>query len=202
MEKRPLKLHVHVHVDSLYVNPGLLQVFTGHVQNSLSQLEALNRFYRKLTRDCRTDQSDVIKNQAEVINRDWDELLQRCTVVARRMRHLLSVKDDFDATRVALVMWLSDVTSRLRTVERLYDGDAALRVESVGAIADEVSSNTHRLQCVERAGKYLLSKCESSDASQIQRDLTQFREAHVQVLALIRQLQGGASSVRNKCYIS
>ena len=164
-------------------------VFTSHVQNSLSQLEALNRFYRKLTRDARTDTSDVIKKQAEVINREWDELLQRCTAVSRRMRHLLSVKDDFDATRSALVMWMGDVSTRLRSVERLCDGSTALRLQSVRTIGDEIASNAHRLECVERAGKYLLSKCEANDVTQIENDLMQFRDTHEQVLDQIRYLQ-------------
>ena len=111
------------------VNPDPL--FEAHVQNSLSQLESVNRFYRKLAREGRTDAAGVIKTQCDDVNAQWDSLQQRTAAINRRLRHMLNVKDDFDATRKALIVWLSDVSMRLSNVEFLRGDDSALRTQSV-----------------------------------------------------------------------
>ena len=102
-----------------------------HVQNSLGQLEALNRHYRKLAREGRTDEQSVIKQQCDDVNAQWDKLQERTVAINRRLRHILNVKDDFDATRKALIVWLSDVSMRLSNIEYMRDGDSALRHHSL-----------------------------------------------------------------------
>ena len=58
-------------------------------------------------------------------------IFKRTSGINRRLRHILNVKDDFDATRKALIVWLSDVSMRLSNLEYLRDTSPALRMQNI-----------------------------------------------------------------------
>ena len=47
------------------------------------------------------------------------------------MRHMLAIKDDFDATRDALTLWLTDMDNKLTAIEDVTNADVQTRVDLI-----------------------------------------------------------------------
>ncbi len=83
----------------------------------MSQLEQLNKQYRQLAREGRTDSAGHLKSQIHDANKRWDDLNLRAHAVIRRLRHTINVFDDYEATREALLIWLKDMDNRISKLE-------------------------------------------------------------------------------------
>jgi uncharacterized coiled-coil DUF342 family protein len=53
----------------------------------------------------------------------------------------------------------------------------------------EIEQNSHRLEYIEKGGEYLLQKCESRDAVQIQKDIDEFRQVVDEVVTRLNKCQ-------------
>ena len=95
------------------------------------QLESLNKQYRQLAREGRTDTNGALRDHVQDINTRWDNVSLIITSVLRRMRHMLAIKDDFDATRDALTLWLTDMDNKLTAIEHDTDADVETRVDLI-----------------------------------------------------------------------
>ena len=95
------------------------------------QLENLNKQYRQLAREGRTDTNGTLRDHVQDINTRWDNVSLIITSVLRRMRHMLAIKDDFDATRDALTLWLTDMDNKLTAIEHDTDADVQTRVDLI-----------------------------------------------------------------------
>ena len=80
-------------------------------------LEQLNRSYRRLARDGCIDTAGQLRSEIYNVNSRWDDLNCRTHAVVRRLRHMISISDDFEATREGLMIWLKDLSQRLANVE-------------------------------------------------------------------------------------
>ena len=77
----------------------------------------MNKQYRVLAREGRTDVDGVLKEQIHEMNSRWDKLSKRIAAIVRRCKHMVQVKEDFDATRQALTEWLTDMDVKLTAME-------------------------------------------------------------------------------------
>ena len=84
---------------------------------NIGQLETLNRLYRRLAREGRSDSAGTLKRQVEDVSRRWDNLVQRTSAVVRRLKHTVNIKDDFEAVRQALILWLTDIDHQLTNLQ-------------------------------------------------------------------------------------
>ena len=167
---------------------GLYQTFKDRLHRSLSQLEFLNKQYRRLAREGRTDTEGQIKRKIEDANHKWDELSRRTAAIIRRLQHVSNVSTDFDATRQALMVWLSDMDMRLSRAESL-GLDSPSAQSTVTDIEEDLEENRHRLEYIDKAGSYLMQKCDPNDSVQIQRDVELFHQHCEQVLSHLERLQ-------------
>ena len=72
-----------------------------------------------------------IKQTTQDLNARWDSLSRRTVAVLRRMRHIINVRDDFGATRKALIVWLSDLDMRLTNLEYLKEAPVADKINTL-----------------------------------------------------------------------
>lgn len=63
-----------------------LQTFQRQVHESLTQLELINKQYRRLARENRTDSSCQLKEMAHDANQRWDNLQKRVSSIIRRLK--------------------------------------------------------------------------------------------------------------------
>lgn len=68
----------------------VLQAFQRQVHERLTQLELVNKQYRRLARENRTDTASRLKQMVHEGNQRWDGLQRRVTAVLRRLRVTLS----------------------------------------------------------------------------------------------------------------
>lgn len=64
----------------------LLQAFQRQVQECLTQLELINKQYRRLARENRTDSSCRLREMVHDGNRRWDNLQKRVAAIIRRLK--------------------------------------------------------------------------------------------------------------------
>ena len=69
------------------------------LHETLHQLEALNKSYRHLARENRTDAKGHQKSQIHSINERWDELSKRLAAILKRLKHMLDIHADFQVRR-------------------------------------------------------------------------------------------------------
>ena len=87
------------------------------MHEKVSQLEHLNKLYRGLAREGRTDLAGTLKDHVLSTNKRWDSLSGRIAAILRRLKHILNIRDDFDAAREALLVWFAKIDVELG---RLY----------------------------------------------------------------------------------
>ena len=133
----------------------------------------MNKQYRHLAREGRTDSKQKLKGDVESANERWDKLSSRTAAIIRRLRHMINVKDDFDATREALMMWLTKLENSIRKTG-YKDEEISLVMNKLQKAETDLDENNHRVEYIDKAAGYLVQKCEASDAVQIQRDVEDF----------------------------
>lgn len=97
----------------------------------MSQLEDINRQYRKLAREGRTDHSGVLKQKMQDANDRWDKLQQYVSTIMRRMKHSASLREDFNHTRDTMYNWLTEVQVLQTNIEHLSSMDAASKLREI-----------------------------------------------------------------------
>lgn len=64
----------------------VMQAFQRQIHERLTQLELINKQYRRLARENRTDTASRLKQMVHEGNQRWDNLQRRVTAVLRRLR--------------------------------------------------------------------------------------------------------------------
>lgn len=63
-----------------------LQAFQRQVHERLTQLELINKQYRRLARENRTDSASKLKQMVHEGNQRWDNLQKRVAAILRRLK--------------------------------------------------------------------------------------------------------------------
>ncbi|ELT88687.1 hypothetical protein CAPTEDRAFT_175674 [Capitella teleta] len=154
------------------------------LHESIKQLDSLNRHYRHLAREGRTDVAGELRQMVLTTNDFWDELSQRTATIMRRLKHTTNVVDDFRATREGLLIWLGGLQTQMADVS-CNPGSYDVKLEQLRPIQHDLQQNSHRLEYIDKVSTYLMQKCEASDAVQIQREVEEF---HVEVENAVSRL--------------
>lgn len=108
----------------------------------------MNKQYRRLARENRTDAASGLKEMVEEGNRRWDHLQRRVASIIRRLRvrpasagvswsgdiitpawfwlvlqHFTSQREDFEGTREGILVWLTEMDLQLTNVEHFSASD-------------------------------------------------------------------------------
>ncbi|XP_059549889.1 nesprin-2 isoform X2 [Myotis daubentonii] len=147
------------------------EAFQRQVHERLTQLELVNKQYRRLARENRTDTASRLKQMVHEGNQRWDGLQRRVTAVLRRLRHFTNQREEFEGTRESILVWLTEMDLQLTNVEHFSESDADDKMRQLNGFQQEITLNTNKIDQLIVFGEQLIQKSEPLDAVLIEDEL-------------------------------
>ncbi|CAM9501855.1 unnamed protein product [Lampetra fluviatilis] len=157
------------------------------VHESLTQLELVNKQYRRLARENRTDATCCLRRMVLSCNQRWDDLQRRVAAILRRLKHFVSQRDEFETTRESLVVWLTQMDLQLTNLEHFSEFDREVKLRQLRAYQQEIELNTARIEELITHAEELIQKSEPLDAAVIEEELEQLRRDWQDVFARVER---------------
>uniref|UniRef100_A0A671L8B7 Spectrin repeat containing, nuclear envelope 2b n=1 Tax=Sinocyclocheilus anshuiensis TaxID=1608454 RepID=A0A671L8B7_9TELE len=147
------------------------EAFQRQVHERLTQLELVNKQYRRLARENRTDGASKLKLMVHEGNQRWDTLQKRVAAVLRRLKHFTSQREDFEGTREGILVWLTEMDLQLTNVEHFSESDIHEKMRQLNAFQQEITLNTNKIDALIVFGENLIQKSAPLDAVLIEDEL-------------------------------
>ncbi|XP_004681849.1 PREDICTED: nesprin-2 isoform X2 [Condylura cristata] len=147
------------------------EAFQRQIHERLTQLELINKQYRRLARENRTDAASKLKQMAHEGNQRWDDLQKRVTAILRRLRHFTNQREEFEGTRESILVWLTEMDLQLTNVEHFSESDADDKMRQLNGFQQEITLNTNKIDQLIVFGEQLIQKSEPLDAVLIEDEL-------------------------------
>uniref|UniRef100_A0A8B9L4Z7 Spectrin repeat containing, nuclear envelope 1a n=1 Tax=Astyanax mexicanus TaxID=7994 RepID=A0A8B9L4Z7_ASTMX len=151
------------------------EAFQRQVQECLTQLELINKQYRRLARENRTDSSCRLRQMVHDGNRRWDTLQRRVTAILRRLKHFISQREEFETARDSILVWLTEMDLQLTNIEHFSECDVQAKIKQLKAFQQEIELNTMKIGSVFSQGEALMEKSEPLDAAVIEEELDELQ---------------------------
>uniref|UniRef100_A0A3P9KLK4 KASH domain-containing protein n=1 Tax=Oryzias latipes TaxID=8090 RepID=A0A3P9KLK4_ORYLA len=151
------------------------EAFQRQVQECLTQLELINKQYRRLARENRTDSSCRLREMVHNGNRRWDNLQKRVAAILRRLKHFISQREEFETARDSILVWLTEMDLQLTNIEHFSECDVQAKIKQLRAFQQEIYMNTTKIELVFRQGEALIEKSEPLDAAVIEEELEELQ---------------------------
>uniref|UniRef100_A0A2I3GWZ8 Spectrin repeat containing nuclear envelope protein 2 n=1 Tax=Nomascus leucogenys TaxID=61853 RepID=A0A2I3GWZ8_NOMLE len=148
-----------------------LKRFERQIHERLTQLELINKQYRRLARENRTDTASRLKQMVHEGNQRWDNLQRRVTAILRRLRHFTNQREEFEGTRESILVWLTEMDLQLTNVEHFSESDADDKMRQLNGFQQEITLNTNKIDQLIVFGEQLIQKSEPLDAVLIEDEL-------------------------------
>ncbi|XP_063044606.1 nesprin-1-like isoform X4 [Engraulis encrasicolus] len=163
------------------------EAFQRQVQECLTQLELINKQYRRLARENRTDATGRLKDTVHDGNRRWDALQRRVAAILRRLRHFIAQREEFESNRDSMLVWLTEMDLQLTNIEHFSECDTHAKIKQLRAFQQEMCLNAGRLSSVFHQGEALLCRCEPLDAAVIEEELEELRRYCMEVFGRVER---------------
>uniref|UniRef100_A0A2K6FJQ6 Nesprin-2 n=1 Tax=Propithecus coquereli TaxID=379532 RepID=A0A2K6FJQ6_PROCO len=147
------------------------EAFQRQIHERLTQLELINKQYRRLARENRTDTASRLKQMVHEGNQRWDNLQRRVTAILRRLRHFTNQREEFEGTRESILVWLTEMDLQLTNVEHFSESDADDKMRQLNGFQQEITLNTNKIDQLIVFGEQLIQKSEPLDAVLIEDEL-------------------------------
>ncbi|KAG9481262.1 hypothetical protein GDO78_010476 [Eleutherodactylus coqui] len=147
------------------------EAFQRQIHERLTHLELINKQYRRLARENRTDAASRLKQMVHEGNRRWDQLQKRVTSILRRLKHFTSQREDFEGTRDCILVWLTEMDLQLTNVEHFSESDIEEKMQQLIGFKQEITLNTNKIDQLIVFGEHLIQKSEAMDAVVIEDEL-------------------------------
>ncbi|KAJ7400746.1 hypothetical protein BTVI_102513 [Pitangus sulphuratus] len=151
------------------------EAFQRQVHESLTQLELINKQYRRLARENRTDSDCSLKQMVHEGNQRWDNLQKRVTSILRRLKHFISQREEFETARDSILVWLTEMDLQLTNIEHFSECDVQAKIKQLKAFQQEISLNNNKIEQIIVQGEQLIEKSEPLDAAVIEEELDELR---------------------------
>ncbi|XP_037393333.1 nesprin-1 isoform X3 [Pygocentrus nattereri] len=151
------------------------EAFQRQVQECLTQLELINKQYRRLARENRTDSSCRLRQMVHDGNRRWDTLQRRVAAILRRLKHFISQREEFETARDSILVWLTEMDLQLTNIEHFSECDVQAKIKQLKAFQQEIELNTGKIGSVFSQGEALMEKSEPLDAAVIEEELDELQ---------------------------
>ncbi|XP_041710587.2 nesprin-1 isoform X1 [Coregonus clupeaformis] len=161
------------------------EVFQRQVHESLTQLEMINKQYRRLARENRTDSSCRLREMSHDVNQRWDNLQKRVASILRRLKHFISQREEFETARDSIVVWLTEMDLQLTNIEHFSEYDIQAKIKQLRAFQQEISLTTGKVEHIFHQGEVLLEKSEPLDAAVIEEELEELRRYYQEVFGRV-----------------
>ncbi|XP_073426946.1 nesprin-2 isoform X5 [Dendrobates tinctorius] len=147
------------------------EAFQRQIHERLTHLELINKQYRRLARENRTDAASRLKQMVHEGNQRWDQLQKRVTSILRRLKHFTSQREDFEGTRDSILVWLTEMDLQLTNVEHFSESDIEEKMQQLIGFKQEITLNTDKIDQLIVFGEQLIQKSEAMDAVVIEDEL-------------------------------
>ncbi|XP_030905633.2 nesprin-1 isoform X2 [Melopsittacus undulatus] len=151
------------------------EAFQRQVHESLTQLELINKQYRRLARENRTDSDCSLKQMVHEGNQRWDNLQKRVTSILRRLKHFIGQREEFETARDNILVWLTEMDLQLTNIEHFSECDVQAKIKQLKAFQQEISLNNSKIEQIIVQGEQLIEKTEPMDAAVIEEELDELR---------------------------
>ncbi|XP_048062412.1 nesprin-1 isoform X1 [Megalobrama amblycephala] len=151
------------------------EAFQRQVQECLTQLELINKQYRRLARENRTDSSCHLRQMVHDGNRRWDILQRRVAAILRRLKHFIGQREEFETARDGILVWLTEMDLQLTNIEHFSECDVQAKIRQLKAFQQEISLNMGKMESVFGQGEVLMEKSEPLDAAVIEEELDELQ---------------------------
>ncbi|XP_037376549.1 nesprin-1 isoform X6 [Talpa occidentalis] len=151
------------------------EAFQRQVHESLTQLELINKQYRRLARENRTDAACSLKHMVHEGNRRWDDLQKRVASILRRLKHFIGQREEFENARDSILVWLTEMDLQLTNIEHFSECDVQAKIKQLKAFQQEISLNRNKIEQIIAQGEQLIEKSEPLDAAVIEEELDELR---------------------------
>nr|XP_057912429.1 nesprin-1 isoform X11 [Doryrhamphus excisus] len=163
------------------------EAFQRQVQECLTQLELINKQYRRLARENRTDSSCHLKEMVHDGNRRWDKLQKRVAAILRRLKHFISQREEFETARDSILVWLTEMDLQLTNIEHFSECDVHAKIKQLKAFQQEIHLNMGKIDLVFRQGDALIEKSEPLDAAVIEEELEELQRYYQEVFGRVNR---------------
>ncbi|XP_051477330.1 nesprin-2 isoform X2 [Apus apus] len=147
------------------------EAFQRQIHERLTQLELINKQYRRLARENRTDSASKLKQMVHEGNQRWDNLQKRVTAILRRLKHFTNRREEFEATRESILVWLTEMDLQLTNVEHFSKSNFDDKMRQLNGFQQEITLNTNKIDQLIVFGEQLIQKSEPLDATLIEDEL-------------------------------
>ncbi|XP_076155328.1 nesprin-1 isoform X4 [Alosa pseudoharengus] len=161
------------------------EAFQRSLHESLPQLELVNKQYRRLAREGRTDAAQQLKEMAHTANQRWDQLQRRAGAILRRLKHFISQREEFETSRESILVWLTEMDLQLTNIEHFSECDVQAKITQLKAFQQEIALNWGRLEVVLQRGGQLMEKSEPLDATVIEDELEELQRYCQEVVSRV-----------------
>uniref|UniRef100_A0A3Q2Q4V8 KASH domain-containing protein n=1 Tax=Fundulus heteroclitus TaxID=8078 RepID=A0A3Q2Q4V8_FUNHE len=151
------------------------EAFQRQVHESLNQLELINKQYRRLARENRTDASCRLREMAHDVNQRWDNLQKRVASILRRLKHFINQREDFETARDGILVWLTEMDLQLTNIEHFSECDIQAKIKQLRSFQQEISLTTAKIEHIFHQGEALIEKSEPLDAAVIEEELEELQ---------------------------
>lgn len=108
-----------------------LQAVQRQIHENLSKLENINRQYRYLAREGRTDTAGTLKTLMQDANDRWDRMQGHMSANLRTLRHSTNVWEDFKKTKESLLSWLTEIDMQITNIEHLSSMNTRTKIKEM-----------------------------------------------------------------------
>uniref|UniRef100_A0A8C9AA15 Spectrin repeat containing nuclear envelope protein 1 n=1 Tax=Prolemur simus TaxID=1328070 RepID=A0A8C9AA15_PROSS len=151
------------------------EAFQRQVHECLTQLELINKQYRRLARENRTDSACSLRQMVHEGNQRWDNLQKRVTSILRRLKHFIGQREEFETARDSILVWLTEMDLQLTNIEHFSECDVQAKIKQLKAFQQEISLNHNKIEQIIAQGEQLIEKSEPLDAAVIEEELDELR---------------------------
>ncbi|XP_071997065.1 nesprin-1 isoform X14 [Engystomops pustulosus] len=163
------------------------EAFQRQVHESLTQLELINKQYRRLARENRTDSAWKLKHMVHEGNQRWDNLQRRVTSILRRLKHFISQREEFETARDSILVWLTEMDLQLTNIEHFSECDVQAKIKQLKAFQQEIALNNNKIDQIITQGQQLIEKSEPLDAAVIEEELDELRRYCLEVFGRVER---------------
>ncbi|KAJ8411705.1 hypothetical protein AAFF_G00153430 [Aldrovandia affinis] len=172
------------------------EAFQRQVHERLTQLELVNKQYRRLARENRTDAASRLKVMVHEGNQRWDNLQKRVAAILRRLKHFTSQREEFEGTREAILVWLTEMDLQLTNVEHFSESDIDDKMRQLNGFQQEITLNTNKIDQLIVFGENLIQKCAPLDAVLIEDELEELHSYCQEVFGRVARFHHRLTSRR------
>ncbi|XP_075359887.1 nesprin-2 isoform X2 [Mycteria americana] len=147
------------------------EAFQRQIHERLTQLELINKQYRRLARENRTDSASKLKQMVHEGNQRWDNLQKRVAAILRRLKHFTNRRDEFEGMRESILVWLTEMDLQLTNVEHFSKSNFDDKMRQLNGFQQEITLNTNKIDQLIVFGEQLIQKSEPLDATLIEDEL-------------------------------